>query len=163
MARTNPGKLTDERQAIIFGLIRQGCPQATAAQKAGIGARTFYDWCARGKAARSGKYKQFWLELQKAIAVSEASLVLDIRKHGKRDWRANAWLLARRFPDRWKEHKAIEQTITPQPGAPPPVVVQLSAMTAEQLSALSGVDLDGMGLPTDDPTAMASDDEETGE
>lgn len=144
-------KLTDERQARIMELIRQGCPQGVAARRSGLSERQFYDWCARGRAARSGKYHDFWNALEQAQAIAEATLVLRMQVHAQADWRAAAWMLERRFPDRWKQHKAVEQTVTTPEGTPARLIVQLGDLDPAQLSALSGVDLDGMGLPTDGP------------
>lgn len=101
------------RRDAVLELVRQGCTHKVAALRAGISESTFYTWVAKGKAAKSGIYREFANDLELAEAVAEGTLTLQMRAHAAREWRATAWMLERRFPETWKERKeiAVEQEI----------------------------------------------------
>ena len=84
------------RRDAVLELVRQGCT-----------------WVSKGKAAKSGIYREFANDLELAEAVAEGTLTLQMRAHAAREWRATAWMLERRFPETWKERKeiAVEQEI----------------------------------------------------
>jgi hypothetical protein len=44
----------------------------------------------------------------------EASLLEEIRSYG--DWRAKAWILERRFPQRWGQKRELDVNVTKQTG-----------------------------------------------
>lgn len=141
------------RSEAVLELVRQGAPHLVAAIRAGIVERTFYNWVEKGKAAKSGQYRDFYDALQLAEATAEGTLVLQMRKHAAKEWRATAWMLERRFPDRWRERKQVDTTLSAPGGGPVGTVVVATAdMDAAQLAALSGVnldDMDALALPTD--------------
>ena len=101
------------RRDAVLELVRQGCTHKVAALRAGISESTFYTWVSKGKAAKSGIYREFANDLELAEAVAEGTLTLQMRAHAAREWRATAWMLERRFPETWKERKeiAVEQEI----------------------------------------------------
>ncbi len=112
MAR--PTKLTPEVSEKIVRAIRAGNYPAVAAAHAGIHASTYYRWMERGElegdAVEDDPYRHFRSEVERAIADSEAAevgLVLKAARDG--DWRAAAWLLERRFSERWGRHDRLEQ------------------------------------------------------
>lgn len=51
-------------------------------------------------------YLRFYLTYRKAIAKGEISLTKELKKHGKKHWQAIAFMLERRFQDRWGTDKA---------------------------------------------------------
>ncbi|HEV2773893.1 MAG TPA: hypothetical protein VGV57_13895 [Thermoleophilaceae bacterium] len=112
MAR--PTKLTSEVSERIVRAIRAGNYPEVAAGHAGIHAATYYRWMERGalegEAGEDDPYRQFRSEVERAIADSEAAevgLVIKAARDG--DWRAAAWLLERRFSDRWGRRDRLEQ------------------------------------------------------
>lgn len=62
----------------------------------------------RGEAAQSGEYFEFFRDVTRAIADAEAKLVGTITTASKRDWRAGAWILERRHPERWANTQRIQ-------------------------------------------------------
>ncbi len=104
MAR--PSKLTAEVSEKIVRAIRAGNYPEVAARHAGVHPSTYYRWMERGElegsAPEDDPYRQFRAEVERAIADAEAAevgLVIKAARDG--DWRAAAWLLERRFSDRW--------------------------------------------------------------
>ena len=136
MAGGRRTKLTAERQKRIFALIRQGITQEIAARRGGINPDTFYAWRKRGEAAKSGIYFEFVKGLEEAQAEAESTLVMQVRLHAKTDWRAGAFILSRRFPERWKKQQTIE--------VPRPVgtvtVPRIQRMTDEEIAAYEAGD-----------------------
>jgi hypothetical protein len=92
MAR--PTKLTIEVQDRVVALIRAGNTVQVAAQAAGICRRTFHLWMARD----DDPYRAFRAAVEQARADAEASLVA---RAARGNWRAAAFLLEQRFPERW--------------------------------------------------------------
>jgi transposase len=106
-----PSKLTDDLQTQIVRLIRAGSTVEVAAQSAGVAKRTFYSWMERGAAAEPKRadapYAAFRDAVDQAHAESEAMLVTRIAKAaGDGSWAAAAWLLERRWPQRWSKPAA---------------------------------------------------------
>lgn len=110
MDQKHPGgrrsALTPERQETICQLIRAGNYIRTAAAQAGLTETTIYAWSRRGQADidagnENSPHAQFHLALMRAEAQSEALRVVRIQRAGEQDWRADAWFLERRFPERW--------------------------------------------------------------
>ncbi len=112
MAR--PSKLTAEVSEKIVRAIRAGNYPEVAAGHAGVHPATYYRWMERGalegSAPEDDPYRQFRSEVERAIADAEAAevgLVIKAARDG--DWRAAAWLLERRFGDRWGRRDRLEQ------------------------------------------------------
>ncbi len=104
-------KLTPAVQKKVCELIASGNFLKVAAQAAGIAERTFYDWLAKGEAEKAPRYVQFLQAVQEAAAKGETELLEQIRTAGESDWRANAWVLGRRFRERWRDEAAVEATV----------------------------------------------------
>lgn len=94
-------KLTPEVQEKICEYVRQGLTYEIAARAAGISESTFYRWRERGEKARGGKFREFWEALKRAEAEAEQRLVERILSASSDTWQAAAWILERRYPDRW--------------------------------------------------------------
>jgi transposase len=115
-----PIKLNAEIQKQIVDLIRAGNYIETASSCVGINKTTLYDWLKRGakeKARTDGKidkreeiFVQFSNAVEKAIAEAEARDVMVIANASKTDWKASAWRLERKFPNKWgrKDHLSAE-------------------------------------------------------
>jgi hypothetical protein len=62
-----------QRQQIVRA-IRGGCDATTAAARAGVDARTFYDWMALGEREFEGPHRDLFDDVQKAeLAVQQMS------------------------------------------------------------------------------------------
>lgn len=95
-------KLNPDRQKIIVEAIAAGSPHETAVALAGVSKSAFYEWINTGSTAASGKYKSFHDAVKKAEADAEAARIRRIDQAGKDgDWKADAWYLERRYPERW--------------------------------------------------------------
>ncbi len=94
----NGSKYTFELSKIITSAIEKGSSFEEASRLAGISRPTIYAW--------KKKYSGFADRLDQAVARQEISLVNQIIQSD--DWRAKAFILERRFPDRWSKNRAIE-------------------------------------------------------
>ena len=63
MART---KFTEEVCQCLIDNYSKGMPLKYCADAAGINRKTIYDWMKKGEKAKSGKYHQFYKDMQKA-------------------------------------------------------------------------------------------------
>ncbi len=109
MAR--PTKLTPQLQAKICDAIRVGCYVETAAAYCGISKDTFYRWLRQGAKAKSGIYKDFSDAVEKAMADAEFRDVMIISNAATSDWKAAAWKLERRAPERWGRRDRVSADI----------------------------------------------------
>jgi hypothetical protein len=121
--RGRPTKLTPEAQEQITSLVRAGASSEVAAQAAGIGRRTFTRWMQLGESARTGSaLRGFYDAVERARAEAESVLVTRIAQAASRgSWPAAAWLLERRFPERWMKLSErplpeLEVPEQPEPG-----------------------------------------------
>ena len=106
MAR--PTRLTKKIREDICRGIRNGLSYDRAAQLAGIHPRTFYLWKRKGREGKAPIYVQFVQELKKAEVEGEAAALNEIIKAAKDGtWQAAAWLLERRFPQRWSRVQTV--------------------------------------------------------
>lgn len=109
-----PIKLTKELEKKITDVIRAGNYIETAAAYSGISKSTLYDWLKRGERERQrsenngvkvSKKEQPFVEfsdaIEKALAEAEIRDVMRITEASKTDWKAAAWRLERKFPDKW--------------------------------------------------------------
>lgn len=96
-----PTKLTSEIQNGIVKAIRAGAYIETAAQLNGVSKQTLYTWMKKGNEAKSGKYREFLDAIQKALAEAEMRDIFIIGKAAEQNWKAAAWRLERKFPNRW--------------------------------------------------------------
>ena len=111
MAR--PTKLTTEVEETILKAIRGGNYAGTAATYAGVDRSTYFRWLERGDpagtAAADSRYRAFRARVEQAKAEAEVRDITMIAKAGERDWRARAWSVERRHPERWARRAAAEE------------------------------------------------------
>lgn len=105
MAR--PPKLTPEIGEKIVQLIRTGNYRETAAAAAGISRNTLRNWMKWGAMGKE-PYVDFAAKLDEAEAAAEAHHVLRITSASKEDWRAAAWILSRKYSQRWGDKVQVE-------------------------------------------------------
>lgn len=103
-----PTKLTPKITREIVELLMQGNYIETAAACVGISKDTLYNWLKKGARAKKGIYKEFSDAVGKAQAHSEAEDVAQIQKHGAADWKATAWRVERKHPQRWQKRDKLE-------------------------------------------------------
>lgn len=111
---TDPHPKHKTKGAAVLEAIACGSYLDSAAAYAGIGSRTLDRYIANGKAAESkeaeaaqltaqeGDYLQFWRSYKKARAEAELEALGEIWKAARAGtWQAAAWILERRYPERW--------------------------------------------------------------
>lgn len=105
-----------ETSSRIIGVLRQGHYARVAAAAGGVNTDTFHRWLTRGSRAKRRSlqtgtpippadmsYVGFSDGVVEALTGAEILLVDSItRAAGAGDWRAAAWMLERRYRDRWK-------------------------------------------------------------
>lgn len=112
MGRGRPSKLTPELQERILQLIRKGNYIEVACAAVGIDKSTYYKWLQRGQQAKSGKYFDFFIAAKKAEREAETAFLDRIREAAfkDKDWKAAAWYLERKYPERWGRKERHEVT-----------------------------------------------------
>jgi transposase len=113
-----PTKLTRDLERSYLDALRRTRYLETAADLAGIHRVTLKRWLKRGR-REPGPYREFCIAVKKVLAESEANNVGEIES--AEEWQASAWLLERRFPERWGRKERHE--ITGEKGGP--VVVKV--------------------------------------
>ena len=103
-------KLTPEVRKRLVAAARRGLDHDAMADVAGVHRATFYAWMAKGRAAKSGMYRELLDALTCAKSVGEDALVALIEHHAKKDWRAAAFLAECRRPDRYGRKRRVEIT-----------------------------------------------------
>ena len=90
--------------------IRQGNYPTTACRMVGITYQTFINWIKAGESEETPDYVMFLNKIREAEGKAEAGRLKTIRQAEVTDWRAAAWQLERRHPERWakREHNTIE-------------------------------------------------------
>lgn len=109
------------RQAALLEAIEQGMPLKQAAAVAGMSYDTLNHWQKRGEnESAPPEYCQFYQLLRRSQAVAMQVHLSSICDAAKRDWRAAAWMLERRYPEDFARQQ-IEHTgpggkpLTPSP------------------------------------------------
>src|ERR1044072_1100662 len=101
-------KLTPEVGEKIVKLISAGNYRETACAAAGIDARTLRNWLKWG-AEGTEPYATLSAEMEEAEGSAEARHVLTLVSASKEDWRAAAWFLSRKWPERWAENRVVDR------------------------------------------------------
>ena len=113
-----PTKLTPAVQKNITDALMAGNYFDAACQYAGISERTGYNWMERGRnetvrrenpRVKEGTeqwdaeeiYVQFFQAVSHATAHVEVGTIAKIKRLGDDDWRALAWFMEHRYPDKW--------------------------------------------------------------
>jgi len=101
-------KLTPELSEKIANYISTGNYDCVVCGLVGIHVSTYYRWLSMGEKAKKGPYKEFYDAIKKAEAAREMKWIRDI--DADTSWQSKAWLLERRYPERWgkREAKVLE-------------------------------------------------------
>jgi len=107
-----PSKLTLEIADAIEANLLKGVYLETAVVAAGVPKSTFMDWMKKGKADEAAgelntTHAEFAWRIQQALAKVEIEL-LNKLENEKVQWTRYAWMLERRFRDRWSLKTALE-------------------------------------------------------
>ena len=100
----------------VVNFIKAGNYLNTACEAAGISHQTYYNWKARAEeglaSGRTDKYVEFFERIKKAEKEAEAFLVANIKNAAvkKNVWQAAAFLLERKYPERWGRKDRQEVT-----------------------------------------------------
>ena len=98
-------RLTDELAQRMLQVIRSGGYDEAACALVGVSQQVFREWMRRGNpegtAPLDEPFRRFRAEVEKARAESEARSVAVIANAAPKNWQAAAWLLERRWPERW--------------------------------------------------------------
>lgn len=107
-----PTKMSEETTKKICKYIADGNYLDTACRLAGLDYSTMRRWVQKGEQEGKGVYYEFAEALKTAEAQAEAKRVELILKAGKlNDWKANAWYLERKYPERWGKRDHLEANI----------------------------------------------------
>ena len=101
-------KLNKNLEKQICNDIKAGVPITHAAVMNGIDASTFYAWYNKGKTAKSGKFRDFYLNVEEAKSVAIGLRVKRIYKAGEVDWKSDAWWLERMVPESFARKDKME-------------------------------------------------------
>ena len=105
-----PTKFTPELAKKICRWVAAGVSVEAAAEAEGVARATVYNWRERGQEGKE-PYASFVTDLAKAHAQVEARLSVTIVNRAKDDWRAGAWHLERRVPERFAEQAKLEKKL----------------------------------------------------
>lgn len=113
--RRGQTKLTPEIQEQFCTLISNSSHFVTACEALKLPERTVRNWIAMGRDEEDAEgnvtrkardpWLTFRLEFEKAQATAELLLIEQVKSGG---WKGAAWLLSRRYGERWREQKQVE-------------------------------------------------------
>ena len=100
-------KTREQREQLLANL-REGMTIEAACAQSDISKSTFYEWL-----KKSGEGGEWTKEVDAAITFSEAVILDKIKRASelKEDWRGWAWILERRFPQRWGAKREVEVNV----------------------------------------------------
>jgi hypothetical protein len=93
--------LTPEVSARIVQALRLGAHRCVVAEAAGISRTTLWRWLEQGEAEREGRFRELYTAARRAEAEAELRHVALVDRAAQSDWRASAWWLPRRYPERY--------------------------------------------------------------
>ena len=98
-----PTKLTRRCHARICKSLRLGNSRAVAAMTGGVTLKTLNRWLTRGDDPEETdpRYARFMTAVTFAELTAEATITQHLMTAAEKNWRAAAWYLERRHPERW--------------------------------------------------------------
>ena len=120
----------------LCATLATGATLAASCRSARISYRAVRTWVVAGESGDE-KYSYFMHSIKKAEADNEISLVVDIRTAAKTQWQAAAWLLERRYPNKYGRRNSVQfngDAVIKNGAINPEQFVQM--LTPEQLSQL---------------------------
>lgn len=106
-----PPGVTKEKTVAVCKSIASGSFIETAVVAAGVPKSTFYRWLRHARedeeaGKRISPYLTFSRNVQRALAKTEMVYLEIIKDAAKVHWPAAAWMLERRFPERWAKPRS---------------------------------------------------------
>lgn len=138
-------KLTKKLIKDAEKLLKGGNYVETICEYLGIGKTTWYRWLAEGEQANSGIKREFWDAIKKAEAEAEIRLITDLQKIAKKNnqWQGIAWVLERKYPDKWGKRERVEANIehTGKNGGPIKTenTIDLTSLSDQELAVLERI------------------------
>jgi len=114
-----PSSLSPEVHQAVITAVQAGNYLDTAAAFAGVSRDSLHEWARRGARERrridrgepprleETPYLEFSDALKRALAQAEVADVAQIAKASTEHWQAAAWMLERKFPQRWGRHATV--------------------------------------------------------
>lgn len=100
-----PTKLTPAIANTILASLKRGAYLETACNAAGIAYGTMRQWVAKGVAHKEDNIRSVYRDFADKLARAQANVEMDLAERvasqTDADWRAGAFILERRFRDRW--------------------------------------------------------------
>lgn len=118
---------------VVLNYVRSGLFIQQACLAAGVSMRTFQEW--RQKDPRLSA------SLKKAEAEFERVHIQNITTHAAKDWKASAWMLERKYPQRYAKREAPEVKVRQSVEVSQPV----AAITVDELQEAATI-LEGLGF-----------------
>ena len=114
--------------------LRSGMTYQAAATQAGLSQATVDKW--------RQSDDEFSQKFNEAVDYAEAVLLSELRAQGRarEDWRSTAWILERRFPERWGLKKEIDMNVTDKKADGQEMVLAMIAQATEALKAPATID-----------------------
>jgi hypothetical protein len=114
-----PTKLTDELADLLLAKIASGAFLNVACESVGIASKSLEEWTRRGAADNEAGldtiFSRFWMRLHRARASHEIELARKVEEKTDEDWRAGAFVLERRYRERWgrddKQNQGVNVTL----------------------------------------------------
>lgn len=105
--------LTAEISNRLVDLVRRGNFLEVACKACGVTPSQLHKWLERGHSGEQ-PYRELGLRLSAAQAEAEIVLVESLNEAASRDWKAAAWKLERKYPDRYgpRLEARIESQVT---------------------------------------------------
>jgi len=108
MMRHKNTKLTEEKIQLASKLIGAGNTVKTIYGALGVSKQTWYNWLDKGSKAKSGLYRKLYEEVEKAESRAESRYVTIIAQAAEENWQAAAWMLERKYPERWGRKDKVD-------------------------------------------------------
>lgn len=126
-------EMTPENIDAILRGIRLGLHPERAAQAAGVSVGAFR--------MHKKRHPEFVMSIKEAESAAEQGFLGRILKHTEKQWTAAAWILERRFPERWRKQETSDVKVTTKQAAPGPTPPQGEDLAGylERLSAMPGL------------------------
>lgn len=123
-----PSKLTEATVTKLEQAIALGATYEDACRYAGINYETFRRWMRRGERASRGEFRAFVERIRDAEARATIGWLAKIEQAANNgSWKAAAWKLERRYPERYGRQRV---EVSGPEGAPVPVAARYEAAQA---------------------------------
>lgn len=118
---------------VVLNYVRSGLFVEQACLAAGVGVTTFRTWRREDQSLSAA--------LKKAEAEFERTHIQNITTHAAKDWKASAWMLERKYPQRYAKREAPEVKVRQTVEVSQPV----AAITVGELQEAATI-LEGLGF-----------------